>query len=416
MRILYIHQHFSTNDGATGTRSFDYARYLVKKGHEVIMLCGDCGIGGLPVEEKSKRLIRRIYIEGIQVVVAGIPYSNNMGFTQRVFSFLAFSALGSFVACTEKKIDVVFATSTPLTVGIPALLCRWLRGVRYVFEVRDIWPEMLINAGLLKNSLVITIAEFAEKLFYRNASRVLGISRGIVNRLGKKGVPENKLGLLYTGVDTALYNEALPSDELLRSNKLGGKFVAIYAGSHGVLNGLDFLLSTAKLLEGSDISLLLIGSGKDKKRLVRDAEAQNINNILFLDSIPKTELLGLLKACNAGLMILADVPDFKAAMPNKFFDYLAAKLPVFVNFSGELADEIQKANCGDYVENPEKLANELKTLAANPERWEEMRKMAFSLVEQKYDRSKLVDVLEKHLSEVAGSTKKALTSDAETSS
>jgi len=402
MKILYIHQHFATNRGSTGTRSYDYARYLVERGHQVHMLTGEHARAGFDTASLPGRFLARLQVDGIDVLVVRVPYANQMGAASRLLSFATFAAVSSAAAVLSDA-DVTFATSTPLTVGVPALVARFLRGRPYAFEVRDIWPEMLVNAGLLKNRAVIATATFAEETFYRFARRVVGISRGISDRLAERGVPRDKLRVLYTGVDLSLYEGVEPNREILRSLGLEGRFVAVYAGAHSFANDLTYVLDAAEALAGDPrVAFLLVGDGRDRDALMADAARRGLANVVFLPALPKTELVALLKACDAGLMILKDVPDFVAAMPNKFYDYLAAGLPVVVNFPGELAGHLGEHDCGVEVPagDPAALGRALLALASTPEAERSARsRRARGLVEARFDRRALVDDLEQLLRE-----------------
>ena len=364
MHVLYIHQHFTTNAGASGTRSYDYARYLVRAGHRVTVVTGVYALG--PFAGKLGRLVETRRIEGVRVVVVNVPYANQMSYLGRVTSFLLFAAL-SVVACLRQgRVDVVLATSTPLTVGIPALAMRWLRRVPYVFEVRDIWPEFAVSLGALTSPLLIRIAQWAERLFYRHAARVQTISEGMRRLLAGRGLPPEKLTLIPTGVDLSLYRNLEPDDSLRRQAGWAGRLVAVYAGAHSDANGLEYLIQAAEILKGDDrIGLLLIGEGRRKADLMVEVARRGLTNLAFRPRMPKERLIRVLADAEVGLVILKPLPEFAIAMPNKLFDYLAAGLAVAVNFEGDASEALRQAGAGLACDphDPSALADALRRWA-----------------------------------------------------
>lgn len=166
MRILYIHQYFATPNGSSSIRSYEFARRWIKAGHKVTLITGHYDIGGL---ELGTGLIQKQTIEGINVVVAGTRYSNKLTYPRKIISFLRFCLFSIYVGLRTKNIDVMYATSTPLTVGIPALVARWFRRKKFIFEVRDQWPESVVELGILKNKLLIKVLLWLEKIIYKKA-------------------------------------------------------------------------------------------------------------------------------------------------------------------------------------------------------------------------------------------------------
>jgi glycosyltransferase involved in cell wall biosynthesis len=407
MHILYIHQHFATNASAGGTRSYDYARYLVRRGHRVTMLTGDFMLKDLPKTEAGGGggLVRRFEVDGIEVVVVGVPYSNRMGFTQRMLSFLAFAGLSSVLAATIRDVDAIYATSTPLTVGLPALAGRLLRGRPYVFEVRDIWPEIPVQMGILKNPVLITTAEVAERTFYRFASKIVGISDGIVDKLSARGIARAKLEVIHTGVDFDLYDGIEPDRAALGALGLGGRTVAIYAGAVSTVNHLDYVLDAAEIsLSDPRLGFLIVGEGRCREDLQRAAADRGLDNVVFAGAKPKEELRGITRACDLGIISALPLEVFLPAMPNKFFDYLAAGLPVVANYEAEHNRHLEANGCGGYVsaDDPGELARFLARLADQPDLRAEMGARASNLARTRYDRRRLVGKMENVLETIAG--------------
>jgi glycosyltransferase involved in cell wall biosynthesis len=401
MHILYIHQHFTTNAGASGTRSYDYARYLVGAGHRVTVVTGVYALG--PFVQPGGSLIQTCWIDGIRVMVINVRYTNQMTFLQRTASFLLFAVL-SVVACLRSgRVDVVLATSTPLTVGIPALAMRWLRGVPYVFEVRDLWPSFAVSMGVLTNPLLIRLARWAERLFYRHAARVQTISHGLVEALVQEGLDRSKLTMIPTGVDLELYRNVQPDSSLRRQAQWQDRVVAVYAGAHSDANNLEYVVEAARLLRDDPrVGFLMIGEGRTRERLVKLAKEYGLLNILFHPRLPKQTLAGVLCDADVGLVILQPLAEFAAAMPNKLFDYLAAGLAVVVNFSGEAQWQLKTTGAGRATDSrdPADLSRALAHWADNPQELLAAKQAARELA-RRYDRKVWAGRLERILCDVA---------------
>ena len=204
MKVLYYHQHFSTPQGATGNRSYAMARRLVRAGHEVTLVCGSYAGGqtGLTGPFRDGRRAGRV--DGIQVIELELPYANRDGFLKRALTFVRFAWRSTWIAL-RRDYDVVFATTTPLTAGIPGICARWLRGKPFVFEVRDLWPELPKAMGVITNPLVLWALGVLEWLSYRSAQRLVGLSPGIVDGIARRGVARERITLIPNGCDLDIF-------------------------------------------------------------------------------------------------------------------------------------------------------------------------------------------------------------------
>lgn len=366
MRILYFHQHFSTPRGAAGIRSYEMARRLVERGHAVTMVCGSFGLGQTGLDQPFRRGCRRGMVDGIAVIEFDLSYSNRDGFLKRSLTFLRY-ALGGMKVALSESYDLVFATSTPLTAGLPGIAGRWLRGKPFVFEVRDLWPELPRQMGVIRNPLVLGALSALEWLSYRSAGRCIALSPGIAAGIANRGVPDHRIAMIPNGCDTGIFGNPPPAWR--PAGVAPGDLLAIFTGTHGKANGLDAVLDVSRVLQERgrhDIKLLLVGDGKLKPGLEARAQAERLSNVLFHAPVNKERLAGLMAGADLGMQILANVPAFYyGTSPNKFFDYIAAGLPVLNNYPGWLAELITQADCGFAVppDDPEAFADALECAA-----------------------------------------------------
>ena len=402
MRILYIHQYFSTPKGSGGSRSFFFAKELIKAGHEVKMLCLNDSRSNTGLTGPFKKGKRKGIVEGIEVIEFNIKYSNNNNIFERALIFIKYSFLSSLVALTS-NIDIVFATSTPLTASIPGIVARWLKGTLFVFEVRDLWPLLPAATGVIKNRFILYSLSLLEKVSYLSADFCIGLAPDICKGIEEKGVYKSNIKLIPNACDLSLFKplnkKLMKSPHLIPGlkNKIKKEdFIAAFTGAHGICNGLNSLLDVAfelKKMKRNDIKIIFIGEGSCKKELQKRALREGLDNCLFLHSIPKEDLAKILsKSVHVGLMVLKNIPEFyKGTSPNKFFDYIASGIPVINNYPGWIAEMIEIYNNG-YVIPPDDsmaFAKTLIKLADNPslalQKGENSRKLA----EEKFSRDKL---------------------------
>lgn len=389
MRILYFHQHFSTPKGAAGIRSYEMARAALAQGHQITMVCGSYGIGKTGLTEDFVKGRRRGIVDGIDIIEFDLGYSNKDGLVKRAGTFLKF-AWGSVKLALQEPYDVAFATTTPLTAGIPGMAARWLRRKPFVFEVRDLWPELPREMGVIKNPAVLWALSVLEFCSYRSAHRCIGLSPGIVEGINRRGVPADKITMIPNGCDLRIFETDAP--EPWRPDGVADSdLLAIFTGTHGQANGLDAVLDAAAVLQvrgRSDIKLVLVGDGKLKKGLVARAQTDRLDNVIFHDPIPKARLSELMAGADMGLQCLANVPAFYyGTSPNKFFDYIAAGLPVLNNYPGWLAEMISETDCGfavppedagTFADALEQAASDRIELAAKGARGRALAKEKFS--------------------------------------
>lgn len=395
MKVLYFHQHFSTPKGSTAIRSYAMAKALSKKGHEVVMVCGSYLGSHSGVCKEFVKGKRRDIVDGIDVIEFQLPYANTDNFLKRSLIFLKY-VIGSLKLIFTEKYDLVFATTTPLTAGIPGVVAKWFRNKPFMFEVRDLWPELPKAMGVITNPLILNMLSILEWLIYHSAHHIIALSPGIAEGIEKRGISSNKITLIPNGCDLNIFNKNIKPWRPKEISK--NDLLVLFAGTHGIANGLHSVLDAASELNfrgRKDIKFLFLGQGKLKQSLIDRAVNENLQNVIFSDPIDKRKLARLMSASDIGLQILANVPAFYfGTSPNKFFDYISAGVPVLNNYPGWLAELITKNHCGFVVppDDPVIFANTLEKASQNRKDLKIKGLKAKALAESEFDRNYLASV------------------------
>jgi glycosyltransferase involved in cell wall biosynthesis len=406
--VLYFHQYFATRRRSTATRSYELARRLVERGHHVTIVSRDTrmlesGRGGRP----PGRVVAREQVDGIDVLFLNVPYANRYPTPLRLASFTAFTVAASVAGALQRRPDVVFASSTPLTIGIAGLLTARAKRVPFVFEIRDLWPAVPVALGALKSGAAIGTAEWLERRLYQGAERIVVLSEGSRAELRRRGIPDEKLVLIPNAADLDVFRPDVVDETFRARHGLEGRFVALYAGAMGRANGLDQLVDAAAALRrwgDTRVTIVALGDGGERPGLEERTGELGLENLLFLPPVSKEELAGIVGAADVTLTIFAPHPILETNSPNKFFDSLAAGKPVVVNLGGWLRGLVEEHDVGVWVPagNAEALAGALSSLAANPERVEQMGRNARALAEREFGRDEMADRLARVLEDVAG--------------
>jgi glycosyltransferase involved in cell wall biosynthesis len=370
------------------------ARHLVAHGHSVLMVCGSGARQRTGLDAPFVDGRRRGEVDGIDVIEFDLRYSNSDTPLSRAAKFARFATLGMSVALREEY-DVLFATTTPLTAGMPGIIARWLRRKPFVFEVRDLWPELPRAMGLIKNPVVLSAMSALEWTSYRSAHRLVGLAPGIVDGIAKRGVDRSRIAMIPNGCDFDLFSRAAMAS---RPPGIGqNDLMVLFAGAHGLANGLDAAVDAAIELQGrgrDDIKIVLVGEGKLKAHLQQRASTAGLTNVIFHDSVRKTELTALMAGADLGLQLLENVPAFYyGTSPNKFFDYISFGLPVLINYPGWLAELVRTNECGYAVapNDASAFAAALIHASDNREALPAMGARAYSLAQRQFARNDLAD-------------------------
>ncbi len=402
MRILYLHQHFSVPGGATATRAFAMSRALAAAGHQVTIGCGAYDGASTGLSGPYRGGERRGRVGAVEVVEFAIRSGNAQGFMSRSAGFLHFAARAGRLA-TQPGWDLVIASSTPLTVALPALWAQTRRGTPFVFEIRDPWPELPRALGGVPAPVLAALEPLADAAC-RGARAVIGLSDGMAQTAIARGADPARVHVVPNGCDLDLFGPHIAPWRPEPAN--AWEVLAVYAGTHGRANGLGLLVEAAAILQSrgeTRVRIVLAGDGAQKPALM--ALASGLRNITFLDPMPKPQLAALLAGSQVGLQCLAPVPEFAEwTAPNKLMDYLAAGLPVVANMGGRAARLLAEGPCGIATapEDANALADALVLLAADPARRRAMGLAARQQAVRRWDRRLLARDFVRIVEEAAG--------------
>ncbi len=338
--------------------------------------------------------MRRGTYDGINLIELDVQYNNKYGLIRRALIFFQFAFRSIKLIFTEKY-DLVFATTTPLTSGIPGIIMK-VFGIKkpFVFEVRDLWPELPREMGLIKNKLVLWLMEVLEYLSYNKADVCIALSPGIKDGIQKRLTSKKPIFLVPNGSDLDFFKPGYMNKSVFPGCS-ESDFIAIFTGAHGIANGLDAAIDAAILLKqkkAENIKLVFIGDGKMKAELQQRANSAELDNCIFLSPVPKKDLVKYLQASNVGLMLLANIPAFYyGTSPNKFFDYISVGLPILNNYPGWLSEMIVENNLGKAIppENPEAFANALIEMSLDKGKLQVMGNNARNFAQEKFNRKLL---------------------------
>ncbi len=390
MHILLIHQSFAALDEPGGTRHHELARYLSSQGHQVTVIASPVSYLTGTTRQGRLRWRQEEVDEGVTILRTYTYPALHRSFVARVFSFLSFMVSSFIAGLSVRDVDLVWGTSPPIFQGLTAWALGRLKKVPFLFEVRDLWPIFAIQVGVLRNQFLIRASEWLERFLYSHADRVMVNSPGFSEHVTRRGA--RCVELVPNGADPRMFD--LPSDgsEVRRENGWQDRFVALYAGAHGMSNDLGVVLEAASLLrDHSEIQLVLLGDGKEKPALMQRAREMSLENLSFLPSVPKMEMPAVLAASDACIAILKPIPMYATVYPNKVFDYMAAGKPVVLAIRGVIQDVIEQSGGGIPIPpgDSHAMADAILRLSADRDTARQMGRQGRSYLESHFDRALL---------------------------
>ena len=381
MTIIYFYQYFTTPKGSYGTRVYEFTKKWVEKGHKVIVVTSVYAKSDI----RATKFLETQEIDGIILKIINVTIDNKQSFLKRIYTFLVYSFFSSFYAFTL-KFDLVISSSGPITAGIPGLIAKIFRRKKFVFEVRDLWPEGPIELGILNNKLLQKVSYAFEKICYKKSSLVVALSPGMKSNIIDR-FPETNVISVTNSANIELFSS--PKEAITHPQLVGKKF-AIYTGNIGLVNNSELLYRTAEKLKEQgrdDIAIVLIGDGQQKEKIMKKSEG--LNTILFLGLMPKIELINYVKNALVSLIPLDDTPMLSTSSPNKLFESMAAAVPVIQTTNGWIKEMLEESHSGFTVSptDEDELFEKLIFLADNETESKKIGKRGFKFSKRNFDKN-----------------------------
>jgi len=391
VHVLFLTDNFPPEVNAPASRTFEHCREWVKAGHKVtVITCAPNFPKGRVFDGYRNKLWQRETIEGIEVIRVWSYITANEGFVRRILDYQSYM-LSSFLASFfVRKVDVIVGTSPQFFTACSAYAVSLFRFRPYIFELRDLWPESIKAVGAMKNERAIRFLEWIEMFLYRKAAKVVSVTRSFKDILVRRGIDGGKIEVITNGVDISQFKPRPKDPELTAKLGMTGKFVAGYIGTHGLAHGLETLLDAAERLRGQDFVFLFLGDGARKEALKQMAAEKKLDNVVFIDSVPKADVARYWSLLDVSVIHLKKTDLFTTVIPSKLFESMGMGLPVLHGVEGESADIVREEGAGIPFEpeNADELCAALQRLKSNPAELDEFRARCLKGA-QNYDRTNL---------------------------
>ncbi len=395
MHILFLTDNFPPEVNAPASRTFEHAREWVKAGHQVtVITCAPNFPTGRVFDGYKNKLSQSEEMDGIRVIRVWTFIAANEGFLKRSLDYLSFALSALIASFGVRQVDVIVGTSPQFFTALSAFLVSLTKRRPWVFELRDIWPESIKVVGSLNDGAVLSSLEALEMFLYRRASHIVAVTHSFKATLARRGIDPAKIDVVTNGVDLANFSPKPRPEALAEKLGLSGKFVAGYVGTHGMAHGLDTLLDAAAILSkdpaAQNIRILLLGDGARKKLLVDRAAQMGLTNVVFVDSVPKSDVADYWALLDVSIIHLKKDPLFTTVIPSKLFECMAMGLPMLHGVEGESAEIVEREGVGEVFEpeNAEMLATKLIALSYDTARLSQFSAQGLKAT-AKYDRQHL---------------------------
>jgi glycosyltransferase involved in cell wall biosynthesis len=393
MRILWVAQWFPPDLGALPARITEMANVWTGDGHEVTVLTAfpHHPLGIIPPEYRGRAVVREQW-GAIRVIRCWLLALPNRRMWQRTLCQLSFGVTSLLFGLRHARTpDVVLVSSPPFFTAPGAWLLARLKRRPFVFEVRDLWPAVFVEMGVMKRGAAYRILEATEQFFYRAAARVVVVTRAFRDDLVSRGVASEKITVIPNGADLEIYGRDDVEPRYREALGGSGRFLVTFVGTHGMATGLEQILDAAAILEDdSEFAFALVGEGAERDRLIEIARERGLRNVTFHRAVPKDEVPHVYASSDACIVCLKPLPFLEKFIPSKIFEIIATGTPVIAALGGEAAEIVREA--GHVVVAPgdaAAIARELRALEKDPEKRAAMAMAGRAYVAENFDRRSL---------------------------
>jgi glycosyltransferase involved in cell wall biosynthesis len=403
MRILFIHQYAFGPSVAGFTRPIEIMAELIKRNHEATMISGMFShITRKKIPMYNSSLVEKENILGVEVYrVSGL--FNLTSSLKKLLHHLLVMTLSIYAGLFVRRVDIVIASSPSPFVGLAGYVLSRLKGIPFVLEVRDLWPEDLLQEGLMKPGLSTSLMEKLMQFLYIKSARILAVTGGIRDGIIRRGISDKKVVLVSNSVNTAVFRKKTDISEIRKEIGIDNEFVVLYAGNHGISNALETIIEAARQLESEkNVLFVLVGDGEEKNNLIQIARQYGLANIKFVPPQRKSRMPDIFATANASVVPLKNVPVYEGALPNKLLDSMASGTPVILATGAEARRIVEDSKGGLCVEpeNASQLAEAVRTLARDRKATEHMGKNGQRYVLENYSHETMAEKMEKELRDV----------------
>ncbi len=391
MHILFLTDNFPPEVNAPASRTYEHCRVWAQRGHRItIITCAPNFPRGRVFEGYRNSLFRREQVDGMEVIRVWTYITANEGFVRRILDYLSFMVSAIVASVAVRRVDIVVGTSPQFFTACAAFVVGTLKRRPWVFELRDLWPETIKTVGAMRDSAAIRLLEKLELFLYRRADAIVSVTRSFKRVLESRGVDPSKIHVVTNGVDFGQFSPRPKDEELVRRLGVQGKFVVGYVGTHGMCQALETVVDAAGMLQDDRIVFVLLGDGARKQALREAAVAKGIKNVLFLDTVAKSEVPAFWSVLDVSLTHLQRSALFQTVIPSKLFESMGMGIPILHGVDGESAEIVRECGVGEVFrsEDSQDLANRVKRLASDPAALKTFRAHCADSAKQ-FDRSEL---------------------------
>jgi len=393
MHILFLSHYFPPEVNAPASRTFENAKRWIRAGHEVtVVTCVPSHPKGVIYPGFQKRLFQWDDIDGIRVLRVMTYLSPNKGFLKRIANYVSYMISAICFSPLVKHADIVVSTSPQFFCGLAGYFVARMKGLKWVLEIRDLWPESIVTVGAIQQRQVIRFLEGLEKFLYVHADHIVSLTHAFKRHIAGKGVPEDQISIITNGADFEMYRPLARQNEISAIHGLNDQFVVSYIGTHGMAHSLKTVLEAASILKDrKDIRFLLVGDGAERDALVKEKERLGLDNVLMLPQQPKEKMPEFLAASDVSMVLLKKDDLFKTVLPSKLFEAMAMERPIILGVDGESREILENAACGIYMEpeNAGELAAAVEKLYRDRALVKTLGENGRLYVKRHFDREKL---------------------------